>query len=226
MVTFFVLTRPLSSQVKGRAVKIRPKTKDWLEGLREELIRKRDSMAPVSPTANSCLLEENFDFTSLDYESEGDVLEDDEDYLADEFGQPVVSDSELGGDDSSDTMSASTPASKSPALAKKKQHPTYKDDADLMTLKLELEVAGNFRHRSPSRSLSVPNRPRPPHPPQRPPPPTGLMVKKSASDASISSGTHGQYSILQTAKLLPGAPQQPVSPLLGAHLKIMWMIAF
>jgi hypothetical protein len=37
------------------------------------------------------------------------------------------------------------------------------------------------------------------------------MVKKSASDASISSGTHGQYSILQTAKLLPGAPQQPVS---------------
>lgn len=62
----------LVSQVKGRAVKIRPKTKDWLKGLREELIRKRDSMAPVSPTANSCLLEENFDFTSLDYESEGE----------------------------------------------------------------------------------------------------------------------------------------------------------
>lgn len=39
----------------------------------------------------------------------------------------------------------------------------------------------------------------------------GLMVKKSASDVSISSGTHGQYSILQTAKLLPGAPQQAVS---------------
>lgn len=50
---------------------IRPKTKDWLKGLQEEIIRKRDSMAPVSPTANSCLLEENFDFTSLDYESEG-----------------------------------------------------------------------------------------------------------------------------------------------------------
>ncbi|XP_006523271.1 synaptojanin-2 isoform X6 [Mus musculus] len=151
-------------KVKGRAVKIRPKTKDWLEGLREELLRKRDSMAPVSPTANSCLLEENFDFSSLDYESEGDVLEEDEDYLVDGFGQPVVSDSELGGDNSSDTMSSLTPASKSPALAKKKQHPTYK---------------------------------------------AGLMVKKSASDASISSGTHGQYSILQTAKLLPGAPQQP-----------------
>ncbi|XP_051062086.1 synaptojanin-2 isoform X2 [Phodopus roborovskii] len=151
-------------KVKGRAVKIRPKTKDWLKGLREELIRKRDSMAPVSPTASSCLLEENFDFTSLDYESEGDVLEDDLDYSVDEFGQPVVSDGELGGDDSCDITSSSAPASKSPALAKKKQHPTYK---------------------------------------------AGLVVKKSASDASISSGTQGQYSILQTAKLLPGAPQQP-----------------
>nr|XP_024104046.2 synaptojanin-2 isoform X3 [Pongo abelii] len=153
-------------KVKGRAVKIRPKTKDWLKGLREEIIRKRDSMAPVSPTANSCLLEENFDFTSLDYESEGDILEDDEDYLVDEFSQPGVSDSELGGDDLSDVPgpTALAPPSKSPALTKKKQHPTYK---------------------------------------------AGLMVKKSASDASISSGTHGQYSILQTARLLPGAPQQP-----------------
>ncbi|XP_021093635.1 synaptojanin-2 isoform X3 [Heterocephalus glaber] len=198
-------------KVKGRAVKIRPKTKDWLKGLREELIRKRDSMAPVSPTANSCLLEENFDFTSLDYESEGDVLEDDEDYLVDELRQPVVSDSELGGDDPPDAPSftAVAPASKSPALIKKKQRPTYKDDADLVELKQELEAVVDFRHRSPSRSLSVPNRPRPPHPPQRPPPPTGLMVKKSASDVSISSGTHGQYSILQAAKPLPGAPQQP-----------------
>uniref|UniRef100_A0A8D2G5Z1 Synaptojanin-2 n=1 Tax=Theropithecus gelada TaxID=9565 RepID=A0A8D2G5Z1_THEGE len=153
-------------KVKGRAVKIRPKTKDWLKGLREEIIRKRDSMAPVSPTANSCLLEENFDFTSLDYESEGDILEDDEDYLVDELSQPGVSDSELGGDDLSDVPgpTALAPSSKSPALAKKKQHPTYK---------------------------------------------AGLMVKKSASDASISSGTRGQYSILQTARLLPGAPQQP-----------------
>ncbi|XP_021561791.1 synaptojanin-2 isoform X1 [Carlito syrichta] len=198
-------------KVKGRAVKIRPKTKDWLKGLREEIIRKRDSMAPVSPTANSCLLEENFDFTSLDYESEGDILEEDEDYLAEELGQPTGSDNELGGDDLADAPSSTAvaPPSKSPALPKKKQHPTYKDDADLVELKQELEAVGDFRHRSPSRSLSVPNRPRPPHPPQRPPPPTGLMVKKSASDASISSGTHGQYSILQTAKLLPGAPQQP-----------------
>ncbi|XP_014446119.1 synaptojanin-2 isoform X3 [Tupaia chinensis] len=153
-------------KVKGRAVKIRPKTKDWLKGLREELIRKRDSTAPVSPTANSCLLEENFDFTSLDYESEGDVLEDDEDYVVDELSQPGISDGELLGDDLSDAPNAAAlaPPSKSPTLTKKKQHPTYR---------------------------------------------AGLMVKKSASDVSIASGTHGQYSILQTAKLLPGAPQQP-----------------
>ncbi|XP_061062803.1 synaptojanin-2 isoform X3 [Eubalaena glacialis] len=152
-------------KVKGRAVKIRPKTKDWLKGLQEEIIGKRDSVASVSPTANSCLLEENFDFTSLDYESEGDILEDDEDYLVDELSQPVVSDSEAGGDELADAPSsmAVAPPSRSPALTKKKQHPTYR---------------------------------------------AGLMVKKSASDVSISSGTHGQYSILQTAKLLPGAPQQ------------------
>ncbi|XP_032263461.1 synaptojanin-2 isoform X4 [Phoca vitulina] len=159
-------------KVKGRAVKIRPKTKDWLKGLQEEIIRKRDSMASMSPTANSCLLEENFDFTTLDYESEGDILEDDEDYLVDELSQPVVSDGEMGGDSLSEAPSstAAVPASKSPALTKKKQHPTYK---------------------------------------------AGLVVKKSASDVSISSGTHGQYSILQTAKLLPGAPQQAPKARMG-----------
>ncbi|XP_064454362.1 synaptojanin-2 isoform X5 [Mirounga angustirostris] len=159
-------------KVKGRAVKIRPKTKDWLKGLQEEIIRKRDSMASMSPTANSCLLEENFDFTTLDYESEGDILEDDEDYLVDELSQPVVSDGEMGGDSLSEAPSstAAVPVSKSPALTKKKQHPTYK---------------------------------------------AGLVVKKSASDVSISSGTHGQYSILQTAKLLPGAPQQAPKARMG-----------
>ncbi|XP_072499890.1 synaptojanin-2 isoform X2 [Notamacropus eugenii] len=198
-------------KVKGRAVKIRPKTKDWLKGLQEEIVRKRDSIVSMSPTANSCLLEENFDFTSLDYESEGDILDEDEDYLIDEQHPTFLTDTELSGDDYLEAPCSSTagvPSSKSPALTKKKSRP-YKDDADLAELKQELEAVGDFRHRSPSRSLSVPNRPRPPHPPQRPPPPTALMVKKSASDASISCGTHGQYSILQTAKLLPGAPQQP-----------------
>ncbi|XP_007943488.1 synaptojanin-2 [Orycteropus afer afer] len=198
-------------KVKGRAVKIRPKTKDWLKGLQEEIIRKRESVVLVSPTANSRLLEENYDFTSLDYESEGDILDDDEDYLVGELHRPVVSDTELLADDLPEAPGSTAAAlpSRSPALTKKQQQPTYKDDAERAELKQELEAVGDFRHRSPSRSLSVPNRPRPPHPPQRPPPPTGLMVKKSASDVSISSGTHGQYSILQTAKLLPGALQQP-----------------
>ncbi|XP_025058435.1 synaptojanin-2 isoform X5 [Alligator sinensis] len=77
-------------KVKGRAVKIRPKTKDWLKGLQEEITRKRDSFVPMSPTANSCLLEENFDFSSLDYESEGDILDEEEEYLDDVLPQHLV----------------------------------------------------------------------------------------------------------------------------------------
>lgn len=45
------------------------------------------------------------------------------------------------------------------------------DDTALADLKQELERSGERHHRSPSRSLSVPNRPRPLQPPQRPPPP-------------------------------------------------------
>lgn len=53
---------------------------------------------------------------------QGDILEEDEDYL------DVVSDSELGGDDLSDSpgSTAAAPPSRSPVLTKKKQHPTYK----------------------------------------------------------------------------------------------------
>ncbi|XP_006868517.1 PREDICTED: synaptojanin-2 [Chrysochloris asiatica] len=188
-------------KVKGRAVKVRPKTKDWLKGLQEEITRKRESVASRSPTANSCLLEENFDFTTLDYESEGDILEDDEDDLVD---YPLSDDLQ-----EAPSSAAAAPPSRSPGLTRKQQQPTYKDDSEPADLKRELEAVGDFRHHSPSRSLSVPSRPRPSHPPQRPPPPPGFMVKKSVSDVAISSGTHGQYSILQTAKLLPGAPQHP-----------------
>lgn len=62
-----------TSQVKGRAVKIRPKTRDWLRGWQAQVLRRRESAASVSPTAGSRLLEESFDFTSLDYESEGEL---------------------------------------------------------------------------------------------------------------------------------------------------------
>uniref|UniRef100_K7E6M0 phosphoinositide 5-phosphatase n=1 Tax=Ornithorhynchus anatinus TaxID=9258 RepID=K7E6M0_ORNAN len=203
-------------KVKGRAVKIRPKTTDWLKGLREEITRKRDSVVSMSPTANSCLLEENFDFSSLDYESEGDILEDEEDDLDDEQPQHLMSDTELSTDAvcAGPASSAGPGLSESPGLPKKKQQPCS-DDAELAELKQELEAVGDFRLRSPSRSLSVPSRPRPLHPPQRPPPPTGITVKKSASDASLPSGSHTQYSILQMAKLLPGAPQQPPKARMG-----------
>ena len=45
------------------------------------------------------------------------------------------------------------------------------DDTDLADLKRELEASGECRRRTPSRSLSIPTRPRPLQPPQRPPPP-------------------------------------------------------
>ena len=63
---------------------------------------------------------------------QGDILEDDEDYL-EEINQTVVSDSDLAGDDLSDApgSTAAAPPSKSPALTKKKQHPTYKGSLDL-----------------------------------------------------------------------------------------------
>ncbi|KAM6432743.1 synaptojanin-2 [Rhynochetos jubatus] len=191
-------------KVRGRTVKIRPKTKDWLKGLQEEIARKRDSIAPMSPTANSCLLEENFDFSSLDYDSEGDIVEDEDDYLDDALSQHLAADTAEDMPDGSGHFTSIAPSNKSG------QNPRlYKDDADLADLKQELETSGECRRRIPSRSLSIPTRPRPLQPPQRPPPPAGTSGKKSPSDNSLSPGSHSTCSILATAKLLPGAPQQP-----------------
>ncbi|NXI75947.1 SYNJ2 protein, partial [Rhipidura dahli] len=191
------------AKIRSRTVKIQPKTKDWLKGLQEEIARKRDSVVPMSPTANSHLLEENFDFSSLDYESEGDI-EDEDDYLEDALCQHLVA-------DTAEDMSESSGHSASVALSNKSgQTPRlYKDDADLAELKRELEASGERSRQIPSRSLSIPTRPRPLQPPQRPPPPAGTSGKKSPSDGSLSPGSHSTCSILATAKLLPGAPQQP-----------------
>uniref|UniRef100_A0A663MCJ5 Synaptojanin-2 n=1 Tax=Athene cunicularia TaxID=194338 RepID=A0A663MCJ5_ATHCN len=191
-------------KVRGRTVKIRPKTKDWLKGLQEEIARKRDSIAPMSPTANSCLLEENFDFSSLDYDSEGDIVEDEDDYLDDALCQHLVEDTAEDmpeGCGHFASIGHSDKAEQNPRL--------YKDDTDLADLKRELEASGECYRRTPSRSLSIPTRPRPLQPPQRPPPPAGTSGKKSPSDGSLSPGSHSNCSILATAKLLPGAPQQP-----------------
>ncbi|NXO68687.1 SYNJ2 protein, partial [Phainopepla nitens] len=191
------------AKVRGRTVKIQPKTKDWLKGLQEEIARKRDSVVPMSPTANSHLLEENFDFSSLDYESEGDI-EDEDDYLEDALCQHLVA-------DTAEDMSERPGHCASVALSNKSgQTPhLYKDDADLTDLKRELEANGECSRRIPSRSLSIPTRPRPLQPPQRPPPPARTSGKMSPSDGSLSPGSHSTCSILATAKLLPGAPQQP-----------------
>nr|XP_009685434.1 PREDICTED: synaptojanin-2 isoform X1 [Struthio camelus australis]XP_009685435.1 PREDICTED: synaptojanin-2 isoform X1 [Struthio camelus australis] len=195
-------------KVRGRTVKIRPKTKDWLKGLQEEIARKRDSFAPKSPTANSCLLEENFDFSSLDYDSEGDIVEDEDDYLDDALCQHLVADITDDLPERSGHFPSIALSNKSPLLTG--QNPQQcKDDTDLADLKRELEASRECHRRSPSRSLSVPNRPRPLHPPQRPPPPAGTSGKNSPSDDSLPPGSQPACSILATAKLLPGAPQQP-----------------
>ncbi|KFQ93604.1 Synaptojanin-2, partial [Nipponia nippon] len=191
-------------KVRGRAVKIRPKTKDWLKGLQEEIARKRDSILPMSPTANSCLLEENFDFSSLDYDSEGDIVEDEDDYLDDALCQHLVADTAEDMPEGCGHFASTGHSNKSGQNAR-----LYKDDTDLADLKRELEASGERHRRTPSRSLSIPTRPRPLQPPQRPPPPAGTSGKKSPSDGSLSPGSHSACSILATAKLLPGAPQQP-----------------
>ncbi|NXH13010.1 SYNJ2 protein, partial [Bucco capensis] len=191
-------------KVRGRTVKIWPKTKDWLKGLQEEIARKRDSIAPLSPTANSFLLEENFDFSSLDYDSEGDIVEDEDDYLDDTLCQHLVEDTAEDMPEGCGHFASTDPSNKSG------QNPQlYKDDTDLADLKQEVEASGECQRRTPSRSLSIPTRPRPLQPPQRPPPPAGTSGKKSPSDGSLSPGSHTSCSILATAKLLPGAPQQP-----------------
>nr|DBA26938.1 TPA: hypothetical protein GDO54_011129 [Pyxicephalus adspersus] len=166
-------------KVHGKTVKIRPKTKDWLQGLQEEIARNRDSVVLLSPNANSCLLEENFDFSSLDYESEGDILDDDSDDVMPQYlmaDRSAASEGlSLGNEQlpATNTSSLSSSSTKASSFISPKKPHSFKDDADLLALKkeLELENVGEVRSRSPNRSLSVPNRPRT-RPPQRPPPPS------------------------------------------------------
>ncbi|KAM9316149.1 synaptojanin-2 [Gastrophryne carolinensis] len=161
------------SKVNGKNVKIRPKTKDWVQNLQKEIARNRDSIALLSPTANSSLLEENFDFSSLDYDSEGDILEDDSDYLVPHY---LLTDKPETNDAPSLPNEPSPPIHKSasPSTTKVSRKPhSFKDNKDLIALKKELENVEERRTVSPSRSLSVPNRPRT-RPPQRPPPPKGI----------------------------------------------------
>ncbi|XP_056423067.1 synaptojanin-2 isoform X2 [Hyla sarda] len=179
-------------KVNGKTVRIKPKTKNWLKDLQEEIARNRDSMVLLSPNANSSLLEENFDFSSLDYESEGDLLDDDSDYV---LPRHLVTDRSATDDVShgnGQLCTAQAPGSSKASSASPKKPHSFKDDADLLALKRELQDVGEVRSRSPSRSLSVPNRPRS-RPPQRPPPPKNSIPT----------------SVQPSVKLLPGAPQNP-----------------
>lgn len=174
-------------KVKGKTVRVKPKTKDWLKGLQEEIARNRDSMVLLSPNANSSLLEENFDFSSIDYESEGDILDDDSDYML----PPHLAIDKSAADNVLHGNEQLCATSKAFSPSPKKPH-SFKDDADLLALKKELQDNGEVRSRSHSRSLSVPDRPRS-RPPQRPPPP------KNGIPASVQ----------QSVKLLPGALHHP-----------------
>lgn len=174
-------------KVKGKTVRVKPKTKDWLKGLQEEIARNRDSMVLLSPNANSSLLEENFDFSSIDYESEGDILDDDSDYML----PPHLAIDKSAADNVLHGNEHLCATSKAFSPSPKKPH-SFKDDADLLALKKELQDNGEVRSRSHSRSLSVPDRPRS-RPPQRPPPP------KNGIPASVQ----------QSVKLLPGALHHP-----------------
>lgn len=66
----------------------------------------------------------------------------------DEISQTVVSDSDLAGDDLSDASGSTAAAapSKSPALTRKKQHPTYKGSLDLCSLGTEFSLCLSIWH--------------------------------------------------------------------------------
>ncbi|XP_068087951.1 synaptojanin-2 isoform X2 [Hyperolius riggenbachi] len=173
-------------KINEKTIKVRPKTEDWLQGLQEEIARNRDSIALLSPNANSCLLEESFDFSSLDYESEGDILEDDTDDVVPQYllTNKTGSDAVTPGNEHQPTTHVSTV--KVPHMSPKKPH-SFKDDADLLALKKELENVGEVRSHSPNRSLSVPNRSRT-RPPQRPPPPKSNIFVPFPQAVKLPSG--------------------------------------
>ncbi|XP_007896485.2 synaptojanin-2 isoform X1 [Callorhinchus milii] len=200
------------TKVNGRAVSIKPLTGDWLNDLQEEINMKRNSMAPMSPTANSCLLEETFDFDSLDYDTEGDLDEE----LDEAVPQHVLAglmprhspslrplSPEYSAQEGTEGPSHTEPR---PALS---QQPAATDETDISSVAPEMSPVGEFRPRTTSRSVSVPGRPRPP---QRPPLPAVLNLKKSVSDHSITSeDSLTQASVFHPAKILSGAPQHPPS---------------
>ncbi|XP_078412968.1 LOW QUALITY PROTEIN: synaptojanin-2-like [Cetorhinus maximus] len=194
-------------KVNGRVVSIRPWIRNWLNDLHEEMNINRNSIAPMSPTANSCLLEETFDFDSLDYDTEGDIDED----LDEIVPQHLVT---------GQTENHKNAPEESPESNVKEVHEfqllnrvTQKEEitgnAKCPAIDQEVALQSEFRPRATSRSMSVPDRPQPP---QRPPPPTIQNMKKSSSDILFSSEESPfQALISNSSQVLPGTTQQAVN---------------
>ncbi|XP_067900876.1 LOW QUALITY PROTEIN: synaptojanin-2-like [Heterodontus francisci] len=197
-------------KVNGRVMSITPRTRDWLNDLHEEININRNSIVPMSPTANSCLLEETFDFNSLDYDTEGDIDED----LDEIVPQHLVT---------GQTVNQKNAPEEAPECNVKEvsefqllnrlpqpQKEEIIDNVEFTTINQEMAPRSKFRPRTASRSVSVPDRPQPP---QRPPPPTIQSMKKSASDISLSSEESlFQALTLNSTQILPRtAPQSSSS---------------
>uniref|UniRef100_UPI00398F6D6B synaptojanin-2-like isoform X2 n=1 Tax=Pristiophorus japonicus TaxID=55135 RepID=UPI00398F6D6B len=198
-------------KVNGRVVSIRPRTRDWLNDLHEEININRNSIAPMSPTANSCLLEETFDFNSLDYDTEGDIDEDLDEIVPQHLVTGQTVHRKNAAEESPESSVKEVPAFQLLNRLPQPQKEEMLDDATFTTISQEMAPCSEFRPRTTSRSVSVPDRPQPP---QRPPPPTIQSMKKSASDTLLSS-EESPFQALNSAQILPGINQQSSSSRTG-----------
>ncbi|XP_060687579.1 synaptojanin-2-like isoform X1 [Hemiscyllium ocellatum] len=177
--------------VNGRVVCIKPRIRNWLNNLHEEININRNSIAPMSPTANSCLLEETFDFNSLDYDTEGDLDED----LDEIVPQHLVTGQIVNHKKSPEEFTESLVYEVAEVQLLNRMPDSQKSE-----ITVNREAAPQLR--TACRSVSVPERPQPP---QRPPPPTMQSMKKSASDTVLSSEESPfQAMTLNPSQILPG----------------------
>ncbi|GCB68204.1 hypothetical protein scyTo_0013796, partial [Scyliorhinus torazame] len=196
-------------KVNGRVVSIRPRTRNWLNDLHEEININRNSIAPMSPTANSCLLEETFDFNSLDYDTEGDIDEDLEEIVPQHL---VTGQAENNKSTPEESPESNVKEVREFPILNRLPHPLKEeitDNAKCSTIDQEVTPQSEFRPRTASRSLSVPDRP---PPPQRPPPPTVQNMKKSSSDLLLSSEESPFQALISNAsQILQVTTGQPVN---------------
>ncbi|XP_078086707.1 synaptojanin-2-like [Mustelus asterias] len=196
-------------KINGRVLSIRPRTKNWLNDLHEEININRNSIAPMSPTANSCLLEETFDFNSLDYDTEGDIDDDLEEIVPQHL---VTEQTENNKNAPKESPELNVKEVREFQLCSRPPYPQKEeiiDNATCSTVNQEVTPQSEFRPHPASRSMSVPDRP---PPPQRPPPPTIQSMKKSCSDILLSSEESPFQALISSSSQIPqGTIQQPVN---------------